>query len=264
MHPPHLASHEFGRPWALERGLHGRIVHGLAVRILRGELAPGTTLVGEELEREYGVSRTAVREALKVLAAKGLIDARPRRGTVVRSREAWMLLDADLLRWQFEGRVDQTFLAELAELRAVIEPAAACLAAARHTSEDLRQMREALVQMEAAGNEAETFVLADLIFHRALLAATHNELLERTEPIIEAGLRARGAVVHRRHDLPPSVPAHRTVLDAISERDGRAASAAVFELLRQAARDQELLAGGYEVSTGEGEHDGSHPMRRSR
>lgn len=250
MDPSPFASREMPRrPAPLERGLHGRIVHDLAVRILRGDLPPGTALVGEEFEREYDVSRTAVREAFKVLGAKGLIDARPRRGTLVRPREEWMLLDPDLLRWQFEGRVDRTFLDELAELRAVIEPAAARLAAARHTPKDLEQMQQALDQMEAAGSHAGPFVLADLAFHRALLAATHNELFERTEPIIEAGLRARGAYVHRRRDLPPSLPAHRAVLDAIRKRDSRAASAAVFAVLRQAARDQELLAGEDETTT---------------
>lgn len=249
MDPASLARRELRRPASLERGLHGRIVHELAVRILRGELPPGTPLVGEELEREYGVSRTAVREALKVLGAKGLIEARPRRGTLVQPREEWMLLDPDLLRWQFEGRTDRTFLDELAELRAVIEPAAARLAAARHTPDDLAEMDEALVQMELAGHHAGPFMLADLTFHRALLAATHNELFERTEPIIEAGLRARGALVHRRRDLPPSVHTHRAVLDAIRRRDARAASSAVFAVLRQAARDQELLAGEDEATT---------------
>lgn len=241
--PPLTSRAMSGRPASLERGLHGRIVHEVAVRILRGELPPGTPLIGEDLEGEYGVSRTAVREAFKVLGAKGLIDARPRRGTLVRPREEWMLLDPDLLRWQFEGRVDKTFLDELAELRAVIEPAAARLAAARHTPQDLERMQQALEQMEAAGHHVDTFMLADLAFHRGLLATAHNELFERTEPIIEAGLRARGAYVHRRPDLPPSVPAHRAVLEAIRRRDGRAASAAVFGVLRQATRDQELLAG---------------------
>jgi GntR family transcriptional regulator, galactonate operon transcriptional repressor len=226
----------------VDRGLHGRVVHELGLRILRGQLAPGTTLRTEELEREFDVSRTVIREALKVLGAKGLVDARPRRGTYVRPRADWILLDPDVLRWQFEGRSDSSFFDNLAEVRAIIEPAGAWLAAKRRTEADLERLERALDQMVAAGRDGHAFMVADLEFHRALLAATHNEQLERMEGVIEAGLWARNLLVHQRQDWPSSTPAHRRVFEAVRDEDKEGAAAAVESLLAQAARDLERLS----------------------
>src|SRR5690349_23211669 len=99
------------------RGLHGEVVERLGRRILSGELNAGVTLDIPGLERELDVSRTVLREALRVLKSKGLVDARPKRGTFVQPRTEWLLLDHDVVRWQFEGRDDRGFLDDLSEMR---------------------------------------------------------------------------------------------------------------------------------------------------
>ena len=218
------------------RGLHGQTVETLGTRIVLGHYAPGTSLPPEEIEQEFGISKTVLREALRVLAAKGLVDSRQKRGTVVRPRAHWKLLDADLLRWQ-GGEPDAAFLENLAEVRGIVEPAGARLAASRRTDDDLAALRAALQTMGEAGSDARAVVEADLAFHRALLDSAHNELLSRMEVVIEAGLRARDQLVHQGEHWPDSVPAHRAVLDAIEAGDGTAAAAAVEALLEQASVD---------------------------
>lgn len=227
-------------PYA-RRGVHGQTVEVLARRILGGEIPEGSTLDLVALQSELDVSLTALRESLKVLAAKGMVDARQRRGTFVRSRAEWNLLDADVLRWQFEGGrttdADESLLRNLAEVRAIIEPAAVRLAAERRTDDDLAALDGALAAMEEEDADAAHAVDADLAFHRALLAATHNELLERMEMVIESGLAHRDRIVHSSPHSGDPVPAHRAVLDAVRERDAPAAEAAMRALLDQAGRD---------------------------
>jgi GntR family galactonate operon transcriptional repressor len=218
------------------RGLHGQTVEAIGTRIISGHYAPGSALLPEELEHELGISKTVLREALRVLAAKGLVDSRQRRGTVVRPRSSWKLLDADLLRWQ-GGEPDVTFLENLAEVRGIVEPAGARLAATRRSEADLDALRAALRAMADAGSDAGAVVVADLAFHRALLDAAHNELLSRMEVVIVAGLRARDLFVHRGEHWTDSVPVHRAILDAIETGDADAAGQAVRALLEQAAID---------------------------
>lgn len=221
-----------------ERGLHGQIVHTLGRRIIAGHFEPGRSFDIAGLERELGVSRTAVREALKVLAAKGLVDARQKRGTYVRPREDWSLLDADVLRWQFEGRGGQALLDQLAEVRAIVEPAGARLAAMRRTDDDVQTLTDALAAMANAADDGLSMVEADLQFHRALLAATHNELLTRMELVIETALAERDRLVHAdRADDP--MPTHRAVFEAVAAGDPDKAEEAMAALLAQAQRDVE-------------------------
>jgi DNA-binding FadR family transcriptional regulator len=219
------------------RGLHAQTVETIGSRIVRGRYAPGAALLPDALEQEFGISKTVLREALRVLAAKGLVDSRQKRGTVVRPRSSWSLLDSDLLRWQ--GREpDDSFLANLGEVRGIVEPAGARLAAERRDDDDVAALRTALDAM-ANNTDATTLIEADLAFHRALLDAAHNELLSRMEVVIEAGLRARDLVVHRGDSWPDSVPAHRAILEAVEAGDGEAAALAVVALLEQATLDSD-------------------------
>lgn len=204
---------------------------------MRGDLVPGQVLDPLEVEHELGVSRTAVREALRVLTAKGMVDARPKRGTYVLPRAHWSLLDSDILQWQLENRADDRFLQNLSEVRAMVEPTSARLAAERRTEEDLEALREAFETLSRPDATAEDVIGADLAFHRILLLATQNELLQQMEMIIEAGLRTRDLLVHGRGTWADSVPAHLAVLDAVAAQDGPAAELAVNELLEQADRD---------------------------
>ncbi|MFF4884452.1 FadR/GntR family transcriptional regulator [Streptomyces nigra] len=234
-------------PYA-RRGVHGQTVEALARRILGGRIPEGATLDLVALQSELDVSLTALRESLKVLAAKGMVDARQKRGTFVRARSDWNLLDADVLRWQFEGAgeatdADRTLLRNLAEVRAIVEPAAVRLAAERRTDADLEALEAALVAMGEEDAGPGQAVEADLAFHRALLAATHNELLERMEMVIEPGLAHRDRIVHSHPHSEDPVPAHRAVLDAVRERDPGAAESAMRALLVQAGRDLDRLDG---------------------
>ncbi|MFC4020813.1 FadR/GntR family transcriptional regulator [Micromonospora sp. GCM10011542] len=225
------------------RGVHGQTVEAIARRILTGEIAAGATLNIAALQEEFDVSLTALREALKVLSAKGIVDARQKRGTFVRPRADWNLLDGDVIRWQFAEGASEYLLDQLHEVRGIIEPAAARLAATRATADDVAALDRALAEMAEANPDPSAAVAADLSFHRALLAATHNELLERMEVVMETGLAERDRLVHggAAHDDP--VPSHRAVVDAIRARDEAAAETAMRELLDKAVRDVEKVRG---------------------
>jgi GntR family galactonate operon transcriptional repressor len=220
------------------RGLHGQTVERLGVRIVGGTYKQGDPLLAEQLERDLDVSKTVVREALKVLAAKGLVESRQKRGTVVLPRQAWNLLDADVLRWQGSDRQpDYDFLENLAEVRAIFEPAAARLAASRRTAEDLQALEEALQAMADAGDDADAMVAADVRFHRATLEAAHNELLTRMEVVLITGLQVRDQYVHHSRIGSDPIPSHRALLDAIANADADEAGSAVEALLAQASKD---------------------------
>lgn len=220
-----------------KRGVHGQTVREVARRILGGEYPEGATIDVASLEQDLDVSRTALREALKVLAAKGLVDARQKRGTFVRARSDWNLLDADIIRWQFAERTDNGFLDNLHEVRRIVEPAGARLAAERRTDADVEILEAALKTMAAADGDPARAVEADLAFHRALLAATHNELLMRMEVLLETGLATRDRLVHGADPHDDPVPSHQAVLAAIRDQDPDAAEAAVHALLDKALAD---------------------------
>jgi DNA-binding FadR family transcriptional regulator len=233
-------------PYA-RRGVHGQTVETLARRVLSGEIPEGATLDLVALQGELDVSLTALRESLKVLAAKGMVDARQKRGTFVRARADWNLLDADVLRWQFAGGTnagaDLGLLRNLGEVRGIIEPAAVRLAAERRTDADLEALEAALAAMGKGDGGPAHAVLADLAFHRALLAATHNELLERMEMVIESGLAHRDQIVHSSPHGEDPVPSHRAVLDAVRAKDRDSAEQAMRVLLDQAVRDLDKVHG---------------------
>jgi len=219
------------------RGLHGQTVEALASRILSDEWGEGAVLDLPALREELDISLTALREALKVLAAKGMIDARQKRGTFVQPREKWNMLDADVMRWQTAAADDPGLLDELTEVRAVVEPAAARIAAGRATEEDLEALRDALTDMAAAGDDPEASVQADLAFHRRLMAATHNNFLMRMERIIAIGLAERDKLVHGAATAEDPVPSHRKVFDAIVAGDPAAAEQAMLTLVAKAQED---------------------------
>lgn len=206
------------------RGLHGAIVEKIGGRIVRGEHAPGELLHADHLEREFGASKTAVREALKVLAAKGLLDSRQRRGTFALPRSSWSLLDPDLLRWLLSTPTGD-FADDVAELRMIVEPVSARLAARRRDHADLAELSAAVQTMDAAGGDLTAAIEGEKQFHRALLAATHNELLGRLAGVAETGVqihdRGRSADGTLGTD---AVLAHHAVLAAVQARDEAAAA----------------------------------------
>ncbi|GAA3666534.1 FadR/GntR family transcriptional regulator [Lentzea roselyniae] len=221
------------------RGVHGQTVEALAGRILAGEIGEGDTLDLPALREELDVSLTALREALKVLSAKGMIDARQKRGTFVQPRTSWNLLDTDVMRWQTQANADHSLFEELTEMRVIVEPAAARLAAERATDADIEALSAALDRMASARDLAAT-VRADLEFHRLLMAATHNAFLTQVEQIIAIGLAERDKLVHGSVDDDP-VPSHRAVLDAITARAAEAAYDAMRALVDKSGADLDRL-----------------------
>lgn len=221
-----------------DRGLHGHVVDELGLRIMSGKLEAGAIVDTEELAASYDVSRTVMREALKVLAGKGLIDARPRRGTFVRERPNWNLLDPDVLRWQFDSITDVSILEKLHEVRVMVEPAAAELAAVRRTDEDLVVLFGAVEAMAEAHAETDGIAESDLQFHLGLIAATHNELVEQLSIIIGIGLSARDQYVHsHRVSIKRGLEMHRQIAIAVQERNPVAARERMIALLESAASD---------------------------
>jgi GntR family transcriptional regulator, galactonate operon transcriptional repressor len=225
------------------RGLHGQVVDELGRGIVAGDLSDNGVLDLAALEQSLQVSRTVVREALKVLGAKGLVDARPKRGTFIRPRSEWNLFDRDILRWTFDSRIDPALIDQLAEVRSIIEPAAVRLAAVRRDEDDLATLRAALADMQAA-DDPEQITAADVAFHRALIRSAHNELLLPIQEVVLVGLRARDLAVHRvqgrQPDLlpPEAATAHQDVLEAVEKQDPNSAESAMRQLL-QLARSTE-------------------------
>lgn len=219
------------------RGVHGQVVQRLGARIVGGHWAEGDVLDVRALGDELDVSLTVMRESLKVLAGKGLIDARQKRGTYVRPRSAWNLLDADVIRWRMAGGDGERLMRDLTDVRSVVEPAAAHRAALRRSDADLTALDAALAAMERARGDLAAEADADAAFHRALLGATGNELLARFDLILEPGLRERDRLVHAHGDADDPVPSHRRVLDAVRDRDAPRAELAMLDLLAKAAED---------------------------
>jgi len=219
------------------RGVHGQTVETLASRILSREYPEGAVLDIPALQEELDVSLTALREALRVLTAKGLVDARQKRGTFVRPRTAWNVLDADVMRWQTAGEPDSGLFDQLTEVRAIVEPAAARLAAERASENDVAALAVALERMAESGGDVEKIVEADLDFHRLLLAMPGNGFLSRIEAVIAIGLAERDRIVHAAAPDADPVPSHRAVLDAIAAHNPDAAEHAMRALVTTSADD---------------------------
>jgi DNA-binding FadR family transcriptional regulator len=222
--------------------LHGTIARAIGIEILSGVRAPGELFGGEiEASEALGVSRTAYREAIRILAAKGLIESKPRAGTRVTPRVRWNLLDPDVLAWAFEGTPDTDFILDLFELRSVIEPAAAALAARRRTPDDIAAMRKALDEMGRYGLARAEGQLADQRFHRAILGAARNAPLAALASTVGAAVRWTTEFKRRINALPRDpLPDHVRVHEAIEAGDAEAARAAMAELLRLALADMDL------------------------
>lgn len=234
------------------RGVHGAVVAALGLRIIRGDYPPGSIIDIDGLEPQFDVSKTVIREALRVLGAKGLVDSRPRRGTFVRDRSAWSLLDSDVMMWRREARRDDDrLLSDLSELRDAVEPAAARLAAARRTEDDLSALEAAFEAFAAAGQDVAKLVAADLEFHLTLLTATHNELYARLDMVITHALGARNRIQHHPDAawMDP-VPDHRAVLDAVRAGDPDAAERAMRYALRDSDVDLRSGEPPFDQSTG--------------
>jgi GntR family galactonate operon transcriptional repressor len=213
-------------------GKIGKVVSTLGGGIARGEYPAGAPLPPEhDLEARYGASRGVVREAVKILATKGLVTVRPRHGTHVLPRRDWSLLDRDVLQWIRAGGIDRELLVALDETRRIIEPGAAELAAERAAAADKARIRAAYVRMEETVGDLEAAIEADKAFHLAILDATHNPVLGSFRTGIDAILSAVFDIAAPL--LKGNLPNHLAVLQAIEAGDAEAARNWMNRLLTQ-------------------------------
>ena len=219
--------------------LHGTIARKLGILIVSGVYRPGEILDTEiSSSAQFSVSRTAYREAVRILAAKGLVEAKPKVGTRVTRRDDWHLLDPDVLDWAFHTEPDLVLLDSLFELRDVVESAAAGLAAKRRSVVDLQSMRDALCGMAAHTLATEAGRQADLDFHVALLRATHNPFILSLSNGVSAAVRTTTVYKQRHQPLRRDpLPDHLQVFDAIAAQDAVLAQKVMSALIRQARID---------------------------
>ncbi|MHB8284298.1 MAG: FadR/GntR family transcriptional regulator [Caulobacteraceae bacterium] len=222
--------------------LHGSIAHRLGVMIVAGDYRPGDLLDNEvAFSEQLKVSRGAYREAVRILAAKGLVESRPKTGTRVNKQSRWHLLDPEVLSWFFESQPTLDFLKGLFELRMIVEPAAAAFAASRRKAEDLTRMRTFLQEMQTHSLTTEAGRQADRDFHDAVLEATRNPALMALSSSIGSAVRWTTIYKQRRRGLPRDpMPEHWHVFDAIAVGNAESARLAMQELITLAHEDTRL------------------------
>jgi GntR family galactonate operon transcriptional repressor len=237
--------------------VHEEVVATLARRVLSGAVAPGSVLPSMAvLSEELGVSRPAMREAIKGLGAKGMVEVRPRTGIRVRPRDNWNVMDPELLSW-CGPELSAVLLKSLLQCRLLMEPGAAAFAAANATAAQVASIEEAFNRMQAAHN-LELRVAADLDFHVAVLKASGNLFLVQWASTISSVLLAtfrlstRATTSERR-----ASSAHYDVLDAIRLRDSARADRAMRRLLTVAAKDLHVE----QAKTGAGARPSTEPRR---
>ncbi len=208
--------------------LHEAVTRRLALQVVQRERAGEQVAFPNETDlcRELGVSRTVLRESMKVLADKGMVEMRPRTGTRARPRSEWRLLDPDILAWQAEVAPDVRFLRDLSEVRLALEPTAAGFAAIRATPDEVEGIERSLARREAVPSSAryEGVVDAELDFHAALVGASHNPLLVQLSTTIREPLRVSLlATKHSPVNLALAVKAQRDLVGALRRRNAVAA-----------------------------------------
>lgn len=222
--------------------LHTRVVDELGSLIVSGHYAEGQKMpVEAELASFYGVSHSVMREVTKILMAKGLVQSRPRIGTVVLARSHWNMLDSDVLNWTIYALPESEFLDMLFNARMAIEPGAARLAATMASDEDISTICSAYNDMEAAQTRDE-LLEPDIRFHLAIMDACHNPLISNIGNALHKALSASISLTSRHPDTYAlSLPRHKAIMQALVKRDGIAADTATRRLLEESRHDFNAL-----------------------
>ncbi|WP_194898410.1 FadR/GntR family transcriptional regulator [Catenulispora pinisilvae] len=216
------------------RGLHGQLVQQLGRMIVAGELGADRPLVPEEIGRRFEVSRTVVRESLRVLEAKGMVTARPNVGTRIRPVPEWNLLDPDVIEWRAAGVAGLDQCRELAELRCAFEPLAAQLAAGRLSDGAAARLSElaVLLKQAAANGDQPGYAKADGEFHALLVAECPNRMVEHLARVVTGAAESAGM---RRRSCGPmtdgGAAAHQRLADEVAAGDGAAAASVMRAML---------------------------------
>ncbi len=218
------------------------VVHSIGRDIVSGKFEPDTRLPDEAtMLKRYSVSRTALREAYSKLAAKGLIVARPKVGTIVRPHALWNMLDPEVLSWHLQTRPAGEIARDLYVLRRMVEPAAAALAAEKRTEDDLAKIEIAYRDMNAASTDEAGLIEADLRFHLEILFSTRNHFIGAFSALIHAAMtttfklswRGAAAVLIKEERLLQ----HGEILEAIRQQDPGLARERMEALLDDSIND---------------------------
>jgi GntR family galactonate operon transcriptional repressor len=217
------------------RSLPDMVVEQLGQRIVRGDFARDGVLPTEtQLSSEFGVSRNALREAIKVLASKGLLEVRPKTGTRIRAREDWSVLDPEVVSWFSKDGSDLHNAYDFVEFRRIIEPQASYLAALRATSADIARINKALEDLYACIGHPERVPVADTIFHRSIYDASHNAVLKHLGSLVTPLMHGQVQITI----TPPrafeiGLPLHRKVAECIARREPRKAELYARKLVNE-------------------------------
>ena len=217
-----------------------QVLNQLGQDICSGRYASGDLLPSEiELCERFNLSRIVIREAIKSLAAKGMIEVRRKVGTLVLEQDCWSLFDPDIITWRANtATLDRKLLSDLMELRRIVEPTAARLAASRASNEERLAVRHAYLAMDAAAAGNGDYVLADLAFHTAILLACDNQFIKQMRNAFGAILRTGFNVITQKLGGPLfSLPMHEALCIAIERGDADAAERAALALIEQAEID---------------------------
>lgn len=231
-------------------GLHARLLDQLGLAVCGGQLPAGTVLHIDSLVERYAVSRSVVREVLRVLSSMGLVESRRRIGTLILPAAQWNVYDPQVIRWRLasEGRLGQ--LRSITELRGAVEPEAARLAAERATPEDASTLVGLAARMWAAGEgeDEEEFLALDIEFHRLVLASSGNEMFLKLHELVAEVLTGRhhyGLMPHHPHE--EALQLHADVAHAIQHHDSGRARAAMLRIMEQAMDEMKTLWGSAEL-----------------
>lgn len=224
----------------MHRKLYEHVEEAIGLQIIRGECKPGDTLPNEDaLCAEFGVSRGVIREAIKVLQKKGLVQPRPKIGTQIQSKTQWNLFDADVLVWKLKAGQQLKFLTKVTEVRRIIESEAAKLSAERATMAEAAEIQllcnrlDDILDDESKFNY-KTYLQADMALHTAVLEASHNELLAQIGHTMRHAVQtARQADIRDFSVLLASQPFHTAIMKAIVHKDPDSAYTASCEMFDQ-------------------------------
>jgi acetyl esterase/lipase/DNA-binding FadR family transcriptional regulator len=226
---------------------HGSVAHKLATEIVGGVYAEGTILPSEDTaSASLSVSRSAYREAIRTLAAKGLVTATPKVGTKVASRSAWRLLDPDVIAWHFEANCTAPFVRSLFEMLKVVEPSAAALAATRRDEEALSELADALARMARLNPNERDWQDAILDFHRVILESSENDLLAAMWPTVQVTLQWSLNLQSSQPTQPRSgepVSEHAKVFENIASQNAEGALREMAFLIDAALADATAIVG---------------------
>ncbi|MER6676353.1 FadR/GntR family transcriptional regulator [Streptomyces sp. NPDC000983] len=227
------------------RGLHGQVLETLGPAITAGDYPPGSVLRTDELAQRFDVSRSVMREAVRVLESMYLVESRRRVGVTVRPRSEWNVYDPQVIRWRLAGADRPHQLRSLTVLRSAIEPVAAGLAARNATAEQCAELTECALGMVAnsRGHQLEGYLFHDMAFHRVILTASGNEMFARLGDVVAEVLtgRTHHEVMFEDPD-PAAVTLHVQVAEAIRAKDAPRAEHLVREITTGALQELDILA----------------------